>query len=313
MKIANARIGGRSTIVPQTSYEDFTMPHQTLLHRGTFLLAALFAFPVISFAADPAPLKALLVTGGCCHDYGKQKEVLQTGLKQRVNIEIKSIHTTDTTTKARFEIYENSDWAKGYDVIIHDECTSHTIDQPYVDNILNAHKGGVAAVNLHCAMHSYRIPSDEWFKFVGIQSSGHGPQKPIDVTYLDRSHAITKGLDNWTTINEELYNNVLKVNPFESSIPLARGRQDTGKQVDDYVVAWANTYGKCRVFSTTLGHNTGTVADNHYLDFVARGLLWSVGKLSDDGKPAEGYAGTGIKPIDIDTLKPEPDPKASAK
>jgi len=290
------------------------MSFRTVFVRASSWMVALLAtLSTMGIAADPpkpAPLKALLVTGGCCHDYGKQKDILKIGIAQRANVEVTQVHTSDTTTKARFEMYESPDWAKGYDVVIHDECTSDVKELPYVENILNAHKNGVPAVNLHCAMHCYRIDKDDWFRFVGIQSSGHGPQKPIDVTYLDRSHAVTRGLENWTTVNEELYNNI---KPIDSARPLARGRQDTGKNVDDYVVAWANEFGKARVFSTTLGHNTATVADPKYLDLVSRGLLWSVGKLTEDGKPMPGYEGTGVQPIDVNNLKPEPDPKASAK
>lgn len=230
-------------------------------------------------AEGPKPLKALLITGGCCHDYGKQKDLLKTGIEARAHVVVDQIHTDDKTTKAKFDIYEKADWAKGYDVVIHDECTSDVKEMPYVENILNAHKNGVAAVNLHCAMHCYRVGTDDWFKFVGIQSSGHGPQKPIDVTYVDHDHAISKGLENWTTINEELYNNIKL---FETAKPLARGKQDVGKKVDDYVVTWVNQYGKTRVFSTTLGHNSETVGDARYLDLVTRGLLWSCDKLNDE-------------------------------
>jgi hypothetical protein len=58
------------------------------------------------------------------------------------------------------------------------------------------------------------------------------------------------------------------------------------------VVAWTNEYGpnKTRIFSTTLGHNNDTVADDRYLDLVTRGLLWAAGKLGDDGAPAPGLA-----------------------
>ena len=90
---------------------------------------------------------------------------------------------------------------------------------------------------------------------------------------------MTKPLENWTTVNEELYNN-LKL--FPTAKPLARGRQDTGKKVDDYVVTWTNQYGKGRVFSTTLGHNSETVGDPRYLDMVTRGLLWSCDKLNPE-------------------------------
>ena len=68
---------------------------------------------------------------------------------------------------------------------------------------------------------------------------------------------------------------------------MARGKQGNA----DNVVVWTNEYGakKTRVFSTSIGHNTATVADERYLDLVTRGMLWATGKLADDGKPAKGY------------------------
>ena len=226
-------------------------------------------------AEPPKPLKVLLITGGCCHDYATQKDLLKTGLEARARVEIVQAHSDDSSTMARFEIYKRPDWAKGYDAVIHDECTSDVKDLPYVHNILKAHKEGIPAVNLHCAMHCHRTGNDDWFEFVGIQSSAHGPQQPIAVNFLEGDHPIIKGLKNWTTVNEELYNN-LRV--FDKSQALARGKQGQS----DYVVAWVNQYGKTRVFSTTLGHNNETVGDPRYLDLVARGLLWSCGKLNDD-------------------------------
>ncbi len=40
---------------------------------------------------------------------------------------------------------------------------------------------------------------------------------------------------------------------------------------------------------TTLGHFDATMARPEYLDLVARGLLWSIGKLRPDGTPEPGY------------------------
>ncbi len=232
-----------------------------------------------AFAVEPTPIKALLITGGCCHDYVAQKNLLKAGIEARAHVTVDLIHSDDRSTKARFDIYEKPDWAAGYQVVIHDECSADVKDMPYVQNILNAHKNGVAAVNLHCAMHCYRVGTDDWFQFVGIHSTGHGPQKPIEITFIDRDHPVTKPLENWTTINEELYNNIKL---FETAKPLARGRQDTGKKVDDFIVAWTNTYGKGKVFSTTIGHNNATVDDPRYLDMVTRGLLWSCDKLTPE-------------------------------
>ncbi len=253
------------------------IPRRWLCRWAALVLVAGFAATGFAQERPAKPIKALLITGGCCHDYAKQKDILKRGIEARAYVEVTLLHSADKSTKARFDVYDNPDWAKGYDVVIHDECSADVKEVPYIENILNAHKNGVAAVNLHCAMHCYRFGRDDWFQFVGIQSSGHGPQKPIDITFLDHSHPVTKGLENWTTINEELYNN-LKL--FETTVPLARGRQDTGKKVDDFIVAWANQFGKARVFSTTLGHNNDTVGDPRYLDMVTRGLLWSVDKLT---------------------------------
>lgn len=236
-------------------------------------------------ADDVKPLRVLLIAGGCCHDYEHQKDVLKKGLEERAHVVVDVVYSADRSTKARFDIFERADWAKGYDAVIHDECSADVKDMPYVQNILNAHKT-VPAVNLHCAMHCYRTGTDDWFRFVGLQSTGHGPQRPIDVTYVAPDHPIAVGaLENWTTINEELYNNVKL---FDTARPLARGRQDTGKKVEDFIVAWTNQYESARVFSTTLGHNTDTVGDDRYLDLVTRGLLWSCDRLNDQYlKPAK--------------------------
>jgi type 1 glutamine amidotransferase len=255
------------------------------------LSAVCLAVVQVATAAETKPLRAMLITGGCCHEYGKQKDVLKLGLEDRINVEVVQVHTADTSTKARFEMYEKPGWAKGFDVIIHDECTSDVKEMPYVQNILAAHKEGIAAVNLHCAMHCYRTGTEDWFQFVGIQSAAHGPQEPIALQFLDAQHPVTMGLTDWTTVREELYNN-LKV--FPTAHPLARGKQfvkqrDGADKSVEYVVVWVNEYEKTRVFSTTLGHNTATVSDPRYLDLVSRGLLWSCNKLGPDGKPAAGY------------------------
>lgn len=233
-----------------------------------------------SVAAEVKPLRILLVAGGCCHDYAKQKEVLKNGLEQRLYAQVDFAYTNDSSTKARFDVYADPNWAKGYDVVIHDECSADVKELSYVQNILAAHKS-VPAVNLHCAMHSYRTGTPDWFKFVGIQSSSHGPQEPIALHFLEAKNPITTGLTNWTTIKEELYNNV-KI--FDTAVPLVRGRQmvkqkDGTEKAVESIVAWANPYENTRVFSTTLGHNTQTVGDPRYLDLVTRGLLWACGKL----------------------------------
>ncbi len=251
-----------------------------------FFACALFAAAMLAsrwaMAEDKPPIKALLVTGGCCHDYDHQKFRLTKGISGMANVEWTIVREGGSATKHRVSIYEKPDWWKGYDVIVHDECFADTHEVDFIEGILAAHRAGVPAVNLHCAMHCYRPDGyNGWFEMLGLESRRHGKQNPIDVTYLDKENPITKNFTDWTTINEELYNNI---RVLENAKPLARGKQGN----DDYVVAWTNDYKGTRVFCTTLGHNTDTVADQRYLKLVTRGLLWSVDKLNDDYlKPAK--------------------------
>ena len=270
-------------------------------------LLSLFVLPLfasVALAADrPAPLKVLLITGGCCHDYAHQKDILKEGLEKRANIKIDQVHTDDKSTHPPLAILGHPDYAKGYDLIIHDECAADIKDPQIVEGVLKPHRDGIPGVNLHCAMHCYRVgnpgtpqkagtPESLWFDYLGLQSSGHGPQLPIALSFQPGAGPITKGLSDWTTIKEELYNNI---QIFPSAKPLVKGKQTVtdkeGKTKDnEYVVGWTNLYnGKTRVFSTTIGHNNETVGDARYLDFVTHGLLWAAGKLKEDGTPAEGY------------------------
>jgi type 1 glutamine amidotransferase len=194
-------------------------------------------------------------------------------------------------------VYARDDWAKGFDVVVHDECSSDVKDVDTINKILKPHRDGLPGVVLHCGMHCYRSEgwpkATPWFEFTGLATTGHGPQLPIAVTFVDKESPITKGLADWKTINEELYNNAAG-KLHETAHALARGAQTlkakNGKErTEDVVVAWTNTYnGKAKVFATTLGHNTETVNDPRYLDLVTRGLLWSVGKLDEAHlKPAK--------------------------
>ncbi len=256
------------------------------------VLSSLFAAP--SGRADEPkvkPLRALLVLGGCCHDYATQQETLSKGISQRAHVEVIVAFDPDKTTKHLNPVYENANWAEGIDVVIHDECSSDVKDLALINRILEPHRQGLPAVLLHCGMHCYRTEGypqaiTPWFEFTGLQSTGHGPQAPIDIAYIPQSHAIVNGLTNWTTINEELYNNSAG-KLLETAIALARGKQSTrNKQGEakesESVIVWSNNYrNTAKVFATTLGHNNDTVADARYLDLITRGLLWSCDKLND--------------------------------
>jgi len=257
--------------------------------RKVRLLALLTLAVCVSpvWAADAArPLKALLVTGGCCHDYTQQKKILSDGISARANV-VWTIVQEGDNREHKMSIYTNANWARGYDVIVHNACFGFVNDDAFVETIAAAHRRGVPAVMLHCSMHSYRTAkTDEWRKCVGLSSYSHEKGRDLTVKNLQPDHPVMKDFPEvWHDAQDELYKNETV---WPELIPLAQAYGEETKR--DHIVIWLNTYGKGRVFATTLGHGNSTMQSEVYLDLIARGLLWVCEKLSSDGKPKPGYA-----------------------
>ncbi|WP_157211032.1 ThuA domain-containing protein [Verrucomicrobium spinosum] len=239
----------------------------------------------------PKPLRVLMVTGGCCHDYENQKRILAEGLSSRSNVEFTIVHEgPDPKAKDarnhKVSIYEKDDWAKGYDLILHNECFGAVDDVAFVERIAKPHFDGVPAVMLHCSTHSYRAAkTDEWRKALGQTSMSHEKNRDLLVKTVNAEHPVMQGFPKeWLNKADELYKNEKL---WENFVPLAQAYGEETKK--DHAVIWVNTYGKGKVFGTTLGHGNATMEDPVFLDLVARGLLWACGKLDDKGKPLPGY------------------------
>jgi uncharacterized protein len=251
-------------------------------------------------ATSQPKLKGLLITGGCCHDYDLQKRIVTEGLSQRVSIAWDIVHEGDPNDRTyQISVYNRPQWSQGYDVIVHNECFGSVEDIPFVERIVRGHtETGIPAVVLHCSMHTYRAAAtDEYRKLLGVTSRRHEKGgRNLAVKPAAKDHPIMKGFpDSWTTPGDELY--VIE-NLWPNCVPLAVAYGEDTKQ--DHPVIWTNTYGKARVFGTTLGHNNLTMSADVWLDCVARGLLWTVEKLNEDGTPAQGYAGTGKQPFSFE-------------
>jgi type 1 glutamine amidotransferase len=257
------------------------------MHKVIFAFLIVLSLAPVAQAAEPAkPLRALMVCGGCCHDYANQKQILSEGIGKRANVEFTIIHEgTDRTD--RVSIYKNTNWWKGFDVIVHNECFGMVNDDKFIENIAAAHAAGIPAVMLHCSTHSYRAGNtDAWRETLGLRSMSHDKNRDLLIKNVKPEHPVMKGFPaEWPNAKDELYRNE-KVWPTVT--PLATAFSEESKK--DHVVIWLNNYGKTRVFATTLGHGNETMKSDVYLDLITRGLLWACDKLDDEGKPKSGYA-----------------------
>ena len=255
-----------------------TLPTVALL----LFLAAAGCMAGTAAAVEPGkPLEVLYITGGCCHDYEAQKALITRGLAARARIRTTVVHEGGNSTNHKVSIYSQPGWSKGYDVVFHNECFADVKDPEFLQGIVAEHAKGVPAVLMHCAMHCYRAGNDEWFKFCGITSPGHGAHYPYTAKMVGK-HPILHGLPlEWAVPKEELYY-CDKVWP--TATPLAEAMSTERKSMQTCI--WTNQYGTSRVFGTTIGHYAETVATPEFLELVTRGTLWAAGKLGEDGRPS---------------------------
>jgi uncharacterized protein len=262
------------------------------MRKPASLFVAVLLILTVGFAAaaeKAKPIKALMVAGGGFHDYPAQVGILVEGITKRTNIEW-TVVLEGTAREHKSSVYATADWAKGYDVVVHNECYGMVADKEFVERVAQPHKDGVPAVILHASVHSYRnAPTDEWRQVLGMKSMSHEARRDLMVNTVKADHPVMKGFpEKWPDAQDELY----KIEQTWPTVtPLAQSYgQETKK---DHVVIWLNTYGKGKSFVTTLGHTNETMKSDVYLDLVTRGLLWAVGKLKDDGTPVPGYGPGG--------------------
>ena len=238
------------------------------------LLFTLLTAPLLA-ATPAAPVRALLITGGCCHDYELQAKALTEGSQKSGNITWTVVNEGGKTTRAQIPLYDNPDWAKPYDVVVHNECFADTNDPVYIRKITAAHKAGKPAVVIHCAMHSYRAATvDDWREFLGVTSRRHDHQSQYPVKVLAASHPALRDFPAaWKTPMDELYV-IEKLWPKAKALATSKSEKDG----NDYPVIWTNDYHGTRVFGTTYGHSNATWQDPVFVALVSRGLLWAAGR-----------------------------------
>ena len=130
---------------------------------GLFAALVLWSATGLRAAEEKPAIQALLITGGCCHDYAYQAKRLLEGSKKRAHIEWTVALDPRKGTSGKIDLYQDPDWAGPYDIVVHNECFASTKDPEYIRKITRAHHGGVAAVVIHCAMHTYRgAKIDDW-------------------------------------------------------------------------------------------------------------------------------------------------------
>ena len=240
-----------------------------------YLALLLFACCTVG-AQAPAPqkrIRALVISGGCCHDYVGQDKILMEKVSRELPVDWTVLYEGGTGSNVQVALYNQPDWAKGYDIVVHNECYANVGDEAFIRKITAAHKGGVPAMVVHCSMHSYRSAMvDDWREFLGVTTRRHTRAHNVAVKVVAKDNYIMQGMkEEWSTPTDELY--VIEKS-WPNITPLATAvSPEQGTPV--YPVAWINDYNGTRVFGTTLGHGE-TWNEPQFVTMIVRGFKWTV-------------------------------------
>ncbi|MEZ6115908.1 MAG: ThuA domain-containing protein [Pirellulaceae bacterium] len=254
--------------------------HRTVFVFATILLGTFLQASEVRGGEEEKLLRVLLITGGCCHDYDFQtKQLIQASMDEGHKMEWTVINEGGKGTRAKIDLYNNPNWADGYDVVVHNECFADTADPDYIRKITKAHHDGVSAVVIHCAMHTYRSAKiDDWREFLGVTSRRHDHQSKYPVKVVAADHPIMNGFPaNYVTPMDELY--IIEHVWPETKVLATSTSEKDGKS---HPVMWTNQYGKARVFGTTYGHSNDTFSDKVFLRTVIQGIVWAAEKDANE-------------------------------
>lgn len=248
------------------------------------------AEPAAEIAAQPAPIRALLITGENNHNWRYTSRYHKDTLEASGRFAVDLTDDPSTTLAAH---------AHDYDVFVLDYNGSKRWSSEAESAFLKAVEDGKGVVFTHAANNAFaglkadpakdvaaQEPWPEYEKMCGYmwrQGAGHGAFHAFDVRFVDRDHPITKGLADFSKHPDELYHGLVNVHnvpvqllatAFDS--PEAKG---SGK---DEPMAMTLAYGKGRVFATPLGHvwegaedQKASIADPQFKTLLARGAEWA--------------------------------------
>lgn len=193
---------------------------------------------------------------------------------------------------------------------------------------LDAIKNGKGFIGSHSASDTFHTEPDPADKSARYQTNGdksdpyllmlggefikHGPQQVAKMRVVDKKFPGFEKLEDSFALNEEWYS----LKEFQPNLHVLLVQETEGMKGDEYKrgaypATWARTYGKGRVFYTSMGHREDVWVNEIFQNILMGGMHWATRNLNADVKPnlkSETPQYTDLPP------KPSPEPpKPKAK
>ena len=172
------------------------------------------------------------------------------------------------------ECYADSALMSKIDLVVQ-TFTQGKISGKAEKGLLNAIKRGVGVAGWHGGLGDSFRNNTEYQYMVGGQWVSHpGGVKHYDVKITDKKDPVTKGLKDFHMNSEQYY---MHVDPNVKVLATTEydGKPDPWIKGAVIPVAWKKTYGKGRVFYSSLGHVAKDFDVPEALEIMKRGIRWA--------------------------------------
>lgn len=215
--------------------------------------------------------KALIVYGGWQGHDPKETSHLFADLLRAAGLEV--------TLSESLDSFLDADLMDSVDLVI-PVYTMSSISREQETALLDAvREGQINVGGWHGGMADAFRNNTEYQFMVGGQWVAH-PGNIIDyrVNITDRRHPITAGLDDFDMRSEQYY---MHIDPSNQVLATTTFNGDHAFWIDGTVmpVVWTRSYGKGKVFYSSLGHVIGDFDVPQAREIVRRGLLWTLDRL----------------------------------
>ena len=192
------------------------------------------------------------------------------------------------------DCYENAELMNSVDLIVQ-TWTQGTINRAQERGLLTAVKQrGVGLAGWHGGLgDSFRnnveyqyMVGGQWVAHPGNSNPGGKELSYYDVVITDKNDPVTKGLNNFRMHNTEQY--YMHIDPNVKVLATTKYNGNVDPWIDGAVipVAWKKTYGKGRVFYSSLVHVAKDFDVPEALEIMKRGICWAALSLYE---PAEKW------------------------